>query len=213
MDVIGGLVSSDNDFRIIFTNIKVTKNTRLMIEFLANYYIDKNQSVIPSVKFLETHLHSSISPRSIKYVTDTLVGFHILKKNTRSMTQPLEININNPLLRFLLLIDQPQFDMQKELENRLSTEPDDSFLQQLTNCRKHFDSLIDWLNNEKETVQELCEYFLEKFPVTILSDYSSDELIIHMKQALDWFVSEELLLLPEQLEKLIPTEKVGEDDN
>ncbi|GAI77383.1 unnamed protein product, partial [marine sediment metagenome] len=87
MDVIGGLVSSDNDFRIIFTNIKVTKNTRLMIEFLANYYIDKNQSVIPSVKFLETHLHSSISPRSIKYVTDTLVGFHILKKNTRSMTQ------------------------------------------------------------------------------------------------------------------------------
>lgn len=213
MEVIGGLGSSDNDFGIIFADIKVTKNTRLMIEFLTNYYIDKNQSVIPSVKFLETHLHSSISPRSIKYVTDTLVCFHILKKNTRSTTQPLEININNPLLRFLLLIDQPQFDIQKELENKLSIETDDSFLQQLTICIKHFDSLIDWLSNEEETVQELCEYFLEKFPVTILSDYSSDELIIHIKQALDWFVGEELLLLPEQLEKLIQTEKVSEDDN
>ncbi len=74
------------------------------------------------------------------------------------------------------------------------------------------ETLIDKLTNKYETVQELCAFFLNEFPVTIVSECSSDELEVHMRESIEWFVGEEHLSLSNQIEELLSTKEEDEDD-
>ncbi len=213
MSITENLELLNRDFRSFDTDFKISKSTQFILDFLVKDFVTYSQYVIPSVKYLEDHLEPSISVRTIKRVIRTLVDLKILQKRPRSTTQPLVLDINNCLLRFILAINQPKFDLPKQLQSQLNEELNDSFLQQLITCRKHIESLIDSLTNKHATVQELCEYFLDSFPASSIIGCPPVELEVYMKESLEWFVGEELLSLPKQLEELLVTKEVSNDNS
>ncbi len=196
-----------------YSDTKIGKNTYLLLTFLVNCLISDDQYVIPSIKFIENHLKSLISTRTIKRMVKTFVELEILQKYPRSTTQTLAVNLNNNLLRFILIINQPDLDLSKHIQSKLSEELKDSFLQQLIACKRNLEDLIDSLTNTQKTVQELCEHFLYKFPPSIVNECLSDELEVQMRETFDWFVGEELLTLPKQLEVLLTTKEEFENDS
>ncbi|MBK5114877.1 MAG: hypothetical protein JJE41_14730 [Candidatus Heimdallarchaeota archaeon] len=196
-----------NDFRLNKFDFKISENAQFLLNFLVDYFIIHSQLVIPSVKYLDDLFKSFISVRTTQRVINILTNLKILQKCPRSTTQPLALDINNCLLRFILTISQPKLDIKKQIQNQLAEKLDDSFLQQITTSRKHLEDIIENVTNEQETVKELSEEFLDKFPVSIIDESSPESLNIEMAEYIDRFVGEELLSLPEHLEELLPNQE------
>ncbi|MGC9778110.1 MAG: hypothetical protein HZR80_02590 [Candidatus Heimdallarchaeota archaeon] len=184
-------------------DLKITANLLVICELLVINLIKFGQVTYPSVLSLYNQVPEKMSLMTFKQKVKKLTECLIIEKLPRSDTQPLLFDINNNLLHFILIISQPELNIRMQIQNQLAEEPDDSFLQQLTTSRERLEDIIESITNEQETVKELSEEFLNKFPVSIIDESSPESLEIEMVEFIDWFVGEELLSLPEQLEELL----------
>ena len=207
------LVSIRNDSITKYSDFKINKSALLLLNFLVNDLITHYQCIIPSVKYIEDRLETNITSLTVKRAVKFLVELDILQKYPRSSTQPLALDLNNYLLRFIHAINQPDLDIQKQIQSQLNEEFDDSFLQEVFSCRKQLENLIDNLSNTNETIQEFCEYFLDNFPISVVNEYPSDELEGLMRNSFEYLVGEEFLSLPEQIKELLATNEENENDS
>ncbi len=184
-------------------DIKITANLLVICELLVNNLIKFGQVTYPSVLSLYNQVLEKMSLMTFKQKVKKLTEWLIIEKLPRSDTQPLLFEINNNLLQFILIISQPEFNIKMQIQSQLAEEPDDSFLLQLKTSKKHLETIIERVTNKQETVKELSEEFLDKFPVSIIDESSPESLEIEMAEYIDRFVGEELLSLPEHLEELL----------
>jgi len=197
---------------LIKPNLKINSNMQIVCELLQINLINNGQVTYPSLLSLYNQVSEKMCLMTFKQTIKKLVDLQILEKLPRTKTQPLALNVNNCSLHFILVIHQTVLNFSKQIQYRLSKKINDYYLQQIITSRKRLETLIDRLTNKHETVQELCEFFLTKFPVTIVSECSSDELELHMRESIEWFVGEEPLSLSNQIEELLSTKEEDEDD-
>ena len=193
-------------------NLRITSNMQIVCELLQINLINYGQVTYPSLLSLYNQVSEKMCLMTFKQTIKKLVELQIIEKLPRTKTQPLAVNVNNCPLRFILAIHQTVINFTKQIQYRLSKKIDDYYLQQLVTSRMRLETLIDRLTNKHETVQELCEFFLTEFPVTIVSECSSDELDARMRESIEWFVGEEHLSLSNQIEELLSTKEEDEDD-
>ncbi|MHA1185441.1 MAG: hypothetical protein ACTSXA_12655 [Candidatus Heimdallarchaeota archaeon] len=201
----------NNGSTVKYSDFKISKSTLFLLTFLVNDLVTHYQYVIPSVKYIENRLETNITSITVKRAIKFLAELGILQKYPRSSTQPLALDLNNCLLRFILAIKQPELIIQKQIQNQLNEDLDDSFLKEVISCRKQLESLSDNLTNSKKTVHEFCEYFLDNFPCSIVNEYPSDELEVRMRNSFEYLVGEEILSLPEQIKGLLAANEENEN--
>jgi len=155
----------------ISAKIGVTKSVAVFCEYLIDTALNQGVYCYSSLKAFKIDEKLSLSSKTIDNIVSLLVKKNILIKLQRSKTQAYQVNINNPLLRFILNINYLDFQI---AITKKQMKPSMRGIKQLQKDRDTLAYILNQLEIDKGYLSELIETLLSSLEEN--SHLSQDEL-------------------------------------
>ncbi len=153
------------------SKIKVTNSVAIFCKYLIDKALNQGVYYYPSLKAFKIDEKLSLSSRTIDNLVSFLVKNNILTKLQRSKTQAYQVNINNPLFRFILNIYYPDLQIAITIKQM---KPSMRGIKQLQKNREELAYILNQLETDKGYLSELIETLLNSLVEN--SHLSQDEL-------------------------------------
>lgn len=171
------LLVGNNNINQVFSDGYFNKKSIVsMCYLLINYSLQTGDLEYQSLKYLKLLASNQFSERSVDSFVRKIVQLGILQKLPRKKQQPYRLQLNHPLLRFILLIYYPEgiFEISK-------TEPQRTNLSLLQLYKKQLDSIFTQLLDCESNVQSIISEFFDIID-------STDEFNEELEDKLFWLL-------------------------
>ncbi len=157
-----------------------------MCYLLANYCLQTCNLEYQSLKYLKMKAANQFSKRSVDSFVKNLVRLGVLQKLPRKKQQSYRLQLNHPLLRFILMIYYPEgvFEINKpkpQISNlsmlQIYKKQLDTIFSFLLDCESHLLSISDEFFDIIDSVDEFTKELESQLFWSIMGSNSSDKLM------------------------------------
>ena len=157
-----------------------------MCYLLANYSLQTCDLEYQSLKYLKLLASNNFSERSVDSFVKNLIQLGVLQKLPRKKQQPYRLQLNHPLLRFILLIYYPEgvFEISKTEPQRINLsllqlykKQLDSIFTQLLDCESYVQSIISEFFDIIDSTGEFNEELEDKLFRLLMGSNDSNKLL------------------------------------